>query len=39
VPHTAITYLLDPSRDYAVHYADSVPAETVLADLKTKLAS
>jgi protein SCO1/2 len=37
VPHTAITYLIDPSGGYAAHYADSVPADTVLADLRARL--
>jgi protein SCO1/2 len=39
VPHTAITYLLDPSGAYRRHYPDAQAPETVTADLRSILTA
>ena len=37
VPHTAFTYVLDPSGAYVVHYADTIDAETMASRLRDVL--
>jgi protein SCO1/2 len=38
VPHTAFTYLLDPSGRFATHWTDATTPETVLSELHAILA-
>jgi protein SCO1/2 len=37
VPHSAITYLVDPHGDYADHFVDTVDAETIAGRVRAKL--
>jgi protein SCO1/2 len=37
VPHTALTYLLDPAARYVTHFSDVVDADRISARLKTLL--
>jgi protein SCO1/2 len=37
VPHTAITYLIDPEGVYATHWAESRSAEEIVSDLQSRL--
>lgn len=39
VPHTAITYLIDPAGNYATHWADTRSAEEIVSDLQPRLKS
>jgi protein SCO1/2 len=38
VPHTAITHLVDPDGRRVAHWADTVPADRIAADLVARLA-
>jgi protein SCO1/2 len=37
VPHTAITYLIDPAGNYATHWADTRSAEEIVSDLQLRV--
>ncbi len=37
VPHTAITYLIDPDGSYATHWVETKTADVILTDLKQRL--
>ena len=39
MPHTAITYLVDPDGSYSAHWPDTASAETVTADLRDRLVA
>jgi protein SCO1 len=39
VPHTAITYLIDPAGNYATHWADTRSAEEIVADVRRLIAT
>ncbi|MCY4390322.1 MAG: SCO family protein [Desulfurellaceae bacterium] len=38
VPHTAITYLIDPDGSYTTHWVETKTADVILTDLKQRLA-
>ncbi|MEJ2867775.1 SCO family protein [Actinomycetospora sp. OC33-EN08] len=39
VPHTAMTYLVDPDGRWVRHWPDTADAETITADLRSALAA
>lgn len=38
VPHTSITYLIDPDGGYATHWVETKTVDEILTDLKQRLA-
>lgn len=39
VPHTAITYLIDPDGEYVTHWPETRGADDVVSDLESRLAA